>query len=116
LLVANGIARSLPRPSPQRLSCGGAPAATGHPAPAAGASIRPDSVRSTPAERAAAQIALRLTHDLRRLKEIRSIDRKIEAARTDAARVQGLGRRRGRRRCGVGSGTAADVVPTAWSG
>lgn len=35
----------------------------------------------TPAERAAAQIALRLTHDLRRLKDIQSIAQRIEVKR-----------------------------------
>lgn len=99
------------------LSCGGAPAATGHPAPAAGASIRPASiraasVRATPAERAAAQIALRLTHDLRRLKEIRSIDRKIEAKRTMLPEYRAWVEGVVAADAGVGSGTAADVVPT----
>ncbi|GMM59480.1 phage terminase small subunit [Novosphingobium pituita] len=89
------------------LSRGGAPAATGHPAPAAGASIR-----STPAERAAAQIALRLTHDLRRLKEIRSIDRKIEAKRTMLPEYRAWVEGVVAADAGVGSGTAADVVPT----
>jgi len=94
------------------LSRGGAPAATGHPAPAAGASIRPASVRSTPAQRAAAQIALRLTHDLRRLKEIRSIDRKIEAKRTMLPEYRAWVEGVVAADAGVGSGTAADVVPT----
>jgi hypothetical protein len=96
-------------PVPSR---GGAPAATGHPAPAAGASIRPASVRATPAERAAAQIALRLTHDLRRLKEIRSIDRKIEAKRTMLPEYRAWVEGVVAADAGVGSGTAADVVPT----
>lgn len=80
-----------------------APAAA--PSPAAGAN-------SSPADRAAAQIALRLTHDLRRLKEIRSIDKKIAAKREMLpeykAWVDGIMSAN----AGVGTGLAADVVPT----
>jgi hypothetical protein len=57
-------------------------------------------------------MALRLTHDLRRLKEIRSIDRKIEAKREMLpeylAWVEGVLSAD----AGVGTGLAADVVPT----
>ncbi|MFC0206440.1 phage terminase small subunit [Novosphingobium soli] len=67
---------------------------------------------SDPATRAASQIALRLTHDLRRLKEIRSIDRKIEAKREMLpeykAWVDGLMNAD----AGVGTGVAAEVLPT----
>ena len=74
--------------------------------PAAGAA------NASPADRAAAQIGLRLTQDLRRLKEIRSIDMKI-AAKGEmlpeyldwVAGVLSADR-------GVGTGLAADVVPT----
>ena len=66
----------------------------------------------TPAERAAASIAMRLQHDLRRLKEIQSIARRVEVKRemlpayTDW--VAGLldgGR-------DAGAGVAEDVLPT----
>jgi hypothetical protein len=59
-----------------------------------------------------AQIALRLTHDLRRLKEIRSIDRKIEAKRTMLPEYKAWVEGVVAADAGVGSGTAADVVPT----
>src|SRR3546814_6578686 len=76
------------------------------PLPAAGAT------NASPADRAAAEIALRLTHDLRRLKEIRSIDAKIAAKREMLpeykAWVQGILAAD----AGVGTGLAADVVPT----
>jgi len=66
-----------------------------------------------PAEnRIAAEIALRFTHDLRRLKEIRSIDRKIEAKREMlpeyAAWIEGLLAAD----AGAGEGTASEVLPT----
>ena len=55
---------------------------------------------------------LRFTHDLRRLKEIRSIDRKIEAKREMlpeyAAWIEGLIAAD----AGVGTGVAAEVLPT----
>jgi len=72
----------------------------------------PASDAGTPAERAAASIAMRLQHDLRRLKEIQSIARRIEVKRemlpayTDW--VAGLldgGRT-------AGAGIAEDVLPT----
>jgi hypothetical protein len=73
--------------------------------PAAGAN-------SSPADRAASQITLRLTHDLRRLKEIRSIDKKVAAKREMLpeykAWVDGIMSAD----AGVGNGLAADVVPT----
>ncbi len=66
----------------------------------------------TPAERAAASIAMRLQHDLRRLKEIQSIQRKIETKRellpAYADWVAGL--LEGGRNAGVG--VAEDVLPT----
>lgn len=66
----------------------------------------------TPAERAAASIAMRLQHDLRRLKEIQSIQRKIETKRellpAYADWVAGL--LLGGRNTGVG--VAEDVLPT----
>jgi len=72
----------------------------------------PASDAGTPAERAAASIAMRLQHDLRRLKEIQSIQRKIETKRellpAYADWVAGLlegGRN-------AGAGVAEDVLPT----
>ncbi|HWJ69116.1 MAG TPA: phage terminase small subunit [Sphingobium sp.] len=74
--------------------------------PAAGAG------NSSPAARAAAQMALRLTHDLRRLKEIKGIAAKIAAKRKMlpeyVAWVKGILEAD----AGVGTGTAADVLPT----
>ena len=82
-------------------------------APALGSGLSsPVSDAGTPAERAAASIAMRLQHDLRRLKEIQSIARRIEVKRemlpayTDW--VAGLldgGRT-------AGAGIAEDVLPT----
>ena len=67
---------------------------------------------ASPAQQAAAQIGLRLTHDLRRLKEIRSIDLKIAAKREMLPEyrpwVQGILAAD----AGVGTGLAAEVVPT----
>lgn len=91
-----------------------APAAA--PLPAAGATNPSPAVGTpapnTPAQRAAAEIGLRLTHDLRRLKEIKSIDRKIEAKREMLpeyrAWIEGLLDAD----AGVGTGLAADVLPT----
>lgn len=81
-----------------------APAAA--PSPAAGANT------SSPAARVAAQIALRLTHDLRRLHEIRSIDRKIAAKREMIPEYVSWVRGVLDADAGVGTGTAANVVPT----
>ncbi|MBD8469200.1 hypothetical protein IFT87_03230 [Sphingomonas sp. CFBP 8765] len=82
-------------------------------APALGSGLSsPASDAGTPAERAAASIAMRLQHDLRRLKEIQSIARRIDVKRemlpayTDW--VAGLldgGRN-------AGAGIAEDVLPT----
>jgi len=82
-------------------------------APALGSGLSsPASDAGTPAERAAASIAMRLQHDLRRLKEIQSIARRVEVKRemlpayTDW--VAGLldgGR-------DAGAGIAEDVLPT----
>jgi len=82
-------------------------------APALGSGLSsPASDAGTPAERAAASIAMRLQHDLRRLKEIQSIARRIDVKRemlpayTDW--VAGLldgGRT-------AGAGIAEDVLPT----
>lgn len=78
---------------------------------AAAASTAAPDVRS-PADIAARTIGLRLTHDLRRLKEIRSIDKKIAAKREMlpeyASWVDGLLQAD----AGVGTGIAAEVAPT----
>ncbi|HEV7287741.1 phage terminase small subunit [Sphingomonas sp.] len=62
----------------------------------------------TPQERATAQVNLRLQHDLRRLRDIASIEKKIEAKREMlphyAAWVQGL--------VDAGVGLEEDVLPT----
>jgi hypothetical protein len=73
--------------------------------------------KATPADRAAAEIALRLTHDLRRLKEIKSIDRKIEAKREMLPQYNAWVVGVLSADAGVGTGIAADVVPTCmvWS-
>lgn len=80
-----------------------APAAA--PLPAAGAT-------SSPAARAANQIVLRMTHDLRTLKETRSIDMKIAKKRVMLpeyrAWIEGILAAD----TGVGTGLAADVLPT----
>ena len=72
----------------------------------------PASDAGTPAERAAASIAMRLQHDLRRLKEIQSIQRKIETKRellpAYADWVAGL--LQGGRN--TGAGVAEEVLPT----
>lgn len=69
--------------------------------------------KAAPAEaRITAQIVLRFTHDLRRLKEIRSIDRKIEAKREMlpeyTAWIEGLIAAD----AGAGTGVSAEVLPT----
>lgn len=76
------------------------------PPSAAGATI-PD-----PADRAASQIGLRLTHDLRRLKEIKSIDLKIAAKREMLPNYRDWIAGLLEADAGVGSGIAADVLPT----
>ena len=73
--------------------------------PAAGAN-------ATPADRAAAQIAMRLTHDLRRLKEIKSIDKKIEAKREMLPEYTDWVKGLVEADKGVGSGPSGEVAPT----
>lgn len=81
-------------------------------APAAAALPAAGAARASPADRAAAETGLRLTHDLRRLKEIRSIDLKIAAKREMLPHyrdwIAGLIEADG----GVGTGIAAEVLPT----
>ena len=85
---------------------GPAAAPVAAPLPAAGAA------NASQADVAARQIGLRLAHDLRRLKEIKSIDMKIAAKREMLPEyrpwVQGIIAAD----AGVGAGLAAEVVPT----
>lgn len=85
---------------------GAAPAPAAAPSPAAGANT------ASPAARAEREIALRLTHDLRRLKEIRSIDRKVAAKREMIPEYVAWVRGVLEADAGVGTGIAAEVVPT----
>ncbi|CCA91325.1 phage terminase small subunit [Novosphingobium sp. PP1Y] len=85
---------------------GAAAAPAAAPLPAAGAA------NAAPADRAAAQIALRLTHDLRRLKEIKSIDLKIAAKREMLPHYRDWLVGLHKADAGVGSGIAAEVLPT----
>jgi len=70
------------------------------------------TTNATPAQRAAAQIALRFTHDLRRLKEIRSIDRKVAAKREMLPEYKAWVEGVLAADAGVGQGTQAEVLPT----
>jgi Phage small terminase subunit. len=94
-------------------------------APVKGAAVAPAAVISpkigpspagaanaSPADRAAAQIGLRLTHDLRRLKEIKSIDLKIAAKREMIPHYRDWIAGLIAADAGVGTGTAAEVLPT----
>lgn len=85
-----------------------APAAA--PLPAAGATS--STIANTPADRAAAQIGLRLTHDLRALKETRSIDHKIGKKREMILQYRDWIAGILAADNGVGTGIAADVLPT----
>lgn len=81
-------------------------------APAAALLPAAGAVNASPADRAAAQIALRYTHDLRRLKEIRSIDKKIEAKREIVPQYRDWVAGIVAADAGVGTGLAAEVLPT----
>jgi hypothetical protein len=83
-------------------------------APAAGLSTAAgaNSASNTPAARAAAQIALRLTHDLRRLKEIKAVSLKVEAKRQMLPEYRDWLIGLVAADAGVGTGTAAEVAPT----
>jgi hypothetical protein len=63
-------------------------------------------------DRVAAQIVLRLTHDLRRLKEIRSIDKKIEVKREMLPEYKAWIEGVIAADAGVGDGIQAEVLPT----
>jgi len=96
----------------QTITAAVAPSGGAAVAPVAGPSPAAGATNASPADRAAAQIALRLTHDLRRLKEIKSIDAKVAAKREMlpeyrdwVAGIVGAD-------AGVGTGTAAEVLPT----
>lgn len=71
-----------------------------------------DLTKATPEERAAAQMALRLTHDLRRLKEIKAKAAKIEAKRDMLPEYMPWVRGVIEKDAGVGAGISADIVPT----
>ncbi|HEX8301073.1 phage terminase small subunit [Sphingomonas sp.] len=75
---------------------------------AATPALSPEAIPGTPEERGAAQINLRLQTDLRRLRDIASIERKIDAKREMlpeyAAWVEGL--------LAAGVGVEEDVLPT----
>lgn len=82
-------------------------------APAAGLSTAAGAKAAEgPAARAAAQIALRLTHDLRRLKEIKAVSLKVEAKRQMLPEYRDWIAGLVAADAGVGSGTAAEVAPT----
>jgi hypothetical protein len=81
-------------------------------APAADNLQAAGAANASPATRAAAQIGLRLTHDLRRLKEIRSIDLKIAAKREMLPEYRDWVAGIIAADAGVGTGIAAEVVPT----
>jgi len=81
-------------------------------APAAAPPSAAGANSATPAERAAAQIALRLRHDLQRLKAIRSIDLKIKAKREMLPEYKSWVEGVVSADAGVGTGAVADVVPT----
>lgn len=76
------------------------------PLPAAGAA------KAAQADIAARQIGLRMTHDLRRLKEIRSIDAKVAAKREMLPEYRAWVMGILSADAGVGTGLAAEVVPT----
>lgn len=94
------------------IQAGAAPVRGAALAPAAVSSPAAGANTSSPAARAEREIALRLTHDLRRLKEIRSIDRKIAAKREMLPEYEAWIDGVLSADAGVGTGTAADVVPT----
>lgn len=96
----------------QTLSAAAAPVSGAAHAPAAARPSAAGATNASPADRAAAQIGLRLTHDLRRLKEIRSIDRKIAAKREMLPEYKSWVEGVAAADVGVGTGLAAEVLPT----
>lgn len=96
----------------QTISAAAAPVRGAAPAPAAAHPSAAGATPSSPATRAASQIALRLTHDLRRLKAIRSIDKKIAAKREMLPEYTPWVRGVLDADAGVGTGIAAEVLPT----
>ncbi|WP_374414194.1 phage terminase small subunit [Novosphingobium colocasiae] len=96
----------------QPIHAGGAPVRGANPAPAAAASPAAGANTASPAARAEREIALRLTHDLRRLKEIKSIDRKIAAKREMIPEYVSWVKGVLEADAGVGTGVAAEVLPT----
>lgn len=96
----------------QTLSAAAAPVHGADHVPAATSPPAAGATNASPADRAAAQIALRLMHDLRRLKEIKSIDRKVAAKREMLPEYKAWVEGVLAADAGVGTGTSADVVPT----
>ncbi|GLV28504.1 bacteriophage terminase endonuclease subunit [Sphingobium sp. TomTYG75] len=96
----------------QIVSAAAAPADGGGIAPAAATLPAAGAGNASLAERAAAQIVLRLTHDLRRLKKIRGIDLKIAAKREMLPEYRDWVAGTVGADAGVGTGLAAEVVPT----
>ena len=96
----------------QTVNAAGAPvvgagfASAAEPLPAAGAA------NASPADRAAAQIAMRLTHDLRRLKEIKSVAHKVDAKRTMLPEYRDWLDGLVSADAGIGTGVAAEIAPT----
>jgi len=95
------------------LSGGTVTAPAAEPLPAAGADKSALSGPASPADRAAQQIGLRYAHDLRRLKEIRSIDLKITAKRDILPDYREWIEGTLSADAGVGAGLAGEIVPTA---
>lgn len=96
----------------QTVSAAAAPVSEADHVPAAACPSVAGATNATPAERAAAQIGLRLIHDLRRLKEIRSIDRKVAAKREMLPEYKSWVEGVAAADAGVGTGLAAEVLPT----
>ncbi|MFC4593733.1 phage terminase small subunit [Sphingobium tyrosinilyticum] len=96
----------------QTVSAAAAPAGGAAVAPAAETLPASGAANASPADIAARQVGLRMTHDLRQLKEIRSIDMKIAAKRKMLPEYKSwvLGILAADN--GVGAGLAAEVVPT----
>lgn len=96
----------------QTVSAAAAPAGGAAVAPAAETLPASGAANASPPDIAARQIGLRMTHDLRRLKEIKSIDLKIAAKREMLPEYRAWIKGILAADNGVGTGLAAEVVPT----
>lgn len=96
----------------QTVSAAAAPAGGAAVAPAAEPLPASGAANASPADIAARQIGLRMTHDLRRLKGIKSIDLKIAAKREMLPEYRAWVKGILAADNGVGTGLAAEVVPT----